>query len=161
MSKKVETVTCHDVEGNAFVVPTTEPTWRPSVYAIVVKAGKILLSKQFGDRYDLPGGGVDLGEPLEAAVVRETKEETGIDVSSPQLVGIETSFFKSCHGDNNAYHSILLYYKCEFVGGELSTEGFDEFEQQYAELAEWIPLEQLASLDIASTVDYRKFILGN
>jgi 8-oxo-dGTP diphosphatase len=153
-----KTVTCVDVHGDTFEVSASSLEWRPSVYAIIVKDGKILLSKQFGDKYDLPGGGLDLGESFEDAVIREVKEETGIAVQNPQLVGGENSFFKSTHANGKTYHSILLYFVCEYVGGELSTDGFDEYEQDYAELAEWIPLEKLDSLQLASTVDYRRHI---
>lgn len=150
-------VICKDVDLNEYEVPVSDLTWRPSAYGIVIKDNHVLLSKQFG-RYDLPGGGVDLGEPLEDAVIREVKEETGIDVVNPQIITARNSFFKSAHGNNKAYHSILLYYRCDFSGGELSIEGFDETEKTYAEMAEWIPIEAIDSVEIASTVDYRPFI---
>lgn len=51
-----------------------------------------------------------------------------------------------------------MYFVCKYVGGVLSIDGFDENERKNAELAEWIPLEELNSLDLASTVDYRKFV---
>jgi 8-oxo-dGTP diphosphatase len=152
------TITCLDVDGNKYEVPVDRLKWRPAVYGIVIKDGKILLSKQFGDRYDLPGGGLDLGEAPENGVIREVKEETGIDVKAPRLVGLKNSYFHDAHAENNYYHCIMLYYECEFVGGELSTSGFDEWEKQYAEMAEWIPLEQLDQLGIASSVDYRPFV---
>ncbi len=154
MSKNV---TCVDINGKIYEVPVDELQWRPSVYGIVVKDNKILLSKQFG-KYDLPGGGLDLGEKPERGVIREVKEETGIIVKEPTLIGLENSFFQSAHAENKSYHCILLYYSCSYVGGELSTDGFDEYEKKYAEMAEWIPLEKLDQLELASTVDYRPFI---
>jgi 8-oxo-dGTP diphosphatase len=154
-----KTVTSIDIEGKTYEVPVSELQWRPSAYGIVIKDDKILLSKQFGDKYDLPGGGLDLGEVPEEGVIREVKEETGIDVKNPKLLGLKNSFFQGSHSDNKSYHSLMLYYSCECVGGELSTEGFDEWEKQYAELAEWIPLGELDKLQLASTVDYRPFII--
>jgi ADP-ribose pyrophosphatase YjhB (NUDIX family) len=151
-------VTCLDVDGNEYEIPVSELQWRPSVYGIVVRDDKILLSKQFGDRYDLPGGGVELGEGLETAVVREVKEETGIVVDNPRALGAENSFFHAAHATKNSYHCVLIYYVCDYKGGELSTEGFDEYEKQYAEQAEWIPLDKIDSLELASTVDYRKYV---
>src|SRR4051812_39120059 len=130
-----KTVTCIDVEGNKYEVPINELSWRPSVYGIVIKDNATLLSKQFGDKYDLPGGGLDFGEIPEDGVAREVKEETGIDVNNPKLVGVANSFFQGSHADNKSYHCIMLFYKCDFVGGELSTEGFDEWEKEYAEMA--------------------------
>lgn len=152
-----KTVICKDVDLNEYETNVSELIWRPSAYGIVIKDDRVLLSRQFG-RYDLPGGGVDLGEPVEAAVIREVKEETGITVNTPRIVGVENSFFKSAHGNNKSYHSILLYYVCDFVGGELSIEGFDEYEKQYAELAEWVPLSSVDTIETASTVDFRPYI---
>jgi 8-oxo-dGTP diphosphatase len=152
-----KTVTCTDLKGKTYEVPVNQLQWRPSVYGIVIKDNKILLSKQFG-KYDLPGGGLDLGEELEKGVIREVKEETGIDVKSPKLMGVENSFFQSSHAKNESYQSLLFYYLCDYVGGNLSTDGFDEYEKGYAELAEWIPISELDHLEINSTVDYRPFI---
>lgn len=152
------TITCKDVEGNKYEIPVDELAWRPSAYGIVIKDGNVLMSKQFGDMYDLPGGGVDLGETLEAAVIREVKEETGIDVAEPKNIGVQNSFFHSAHGNKKSYQSIMLYYVCTFQGGELSTDGFDEYEQEYAEMAEWVPLSSIDTIKIASTVDFRPYI---
>jgi len=153
-----DTVTCLDVEGNTYEIPVTELQWRPSAYGIVIKDDKVLLSKQFGDKYDLPGGGVDLGEDVKAAVIREVKEETGLVVSKPKLLGMENNFFHSAHGNKKSYHSILIYYSCTLVGGELSTDGFDEEEKKYAEIAEWIPLNTIDDIKLASTFDFRSYI---
>src|SRR6266478_2668454 len=100
-------ITCIDVHGVARDFDSTELKWRPSAYGIVIKDQKILLSPQFGDKYDLPGGGVDLKEKLEEAVVREVKEETGIDVKNPKYLGFEESFFWDSHFSGNAYDSLV------------------------------------------------------
>lgn len=151
-------VTCLDVDGNEYEVPVDKLKWRPTVNGIVIKDGEILLSKQFGDRYDLPGGGLDLGEVPEAGVIREVKEETGIDVKNPRLVDFVNSFFHDAHAEKDYYHCIILYFVCEYIGGVLSAAGFDEWEKQYAEMAEWIPLAKLDGLKIASSVDFRPFV---
>jgi 8-oxo-dGTP diphosphatase len=153
-----KTVTCLDVESNKYEVPVDQLKWRPATYGVVVKDGKILLSKQFGDKYDLPGGGLDLGETPEEGVIREVKEETGIDVKNPKFIHMVNSYFYSDHALKEAYQCIMMYFICEYAGGKLSTEGFDEWEKQYAEMAEWLPLDQLDELGIASSVDYRPFI---
>ena len=153
-----KTVTCVDVNGETHDFSVDDLKWRPSAYGVVIKDDKILLSKQFGDKYDLPGGSVELDEKLEDGVIREVKEETGIDVKNPRFLGVENNFFCDSHAEGEVYHSILIYYLCEFVGGELSTDGFDEWEKLYAEMAEWIPLERLDTLNIASTVDYRPIV---
>ncbi|HEU5187503.1 MAG TPA: NUDIX domain-containing protein [Candidatus Saccharimonadales bacterium] len=153
----IKTVLCLDIHGNEHEVPASSLVWRPSAYGIVIKDGMVLLSKQFG-KYDLPGGGLDLGEKLEEGVVREVKEETGLIVKNPKVIGVENSFFQSAHSENKSYHSLLVYFVCEFEGGELSVDGFDEDEKKYAEIAEWISLDTLDALEIASTVDYRPYV---
>lgn len=155
-----KTVVCIDNHGKRHEVSTSVLAWRPSAYAIVIKDGKLLVSPQFNG-YDLPGGGVDLGELPEAGAVRETKEETGLDVENPRLVTAMSTFFKPSMpdpGEPEAMQSLMFYYACDFVGGEISTDGFDEYEKQYARMAEWLPLEKLDDIHVASSVDWRPFV---
>jgi 8-oxo-dGTP diphosphatase len=153
-----KTVICVDVFGKTYNVAVDKLSWRPSTYGIVIKNDKVLLSRQFGDKFDLPGGGLDLGELPEEGVVREVAEETGIKVKNPKLLGVENSFFQSSHAKDESYHSLLFYFVCEHAGGELSTEGFDDYEKEYAQMAEWVPLSNLDKLDMASTVNYKPYV---
>ena len=63
-----------------------------TVDAIIPYEGKIVLIKRknepYKDRYALPGGIVEYGERVEDALVREVKEETGLDVEIYKLVGV-------------------------------------------------------------------------
>lgn len=62
----------------------------PSVnVAVENDKGEILMIRRTdNDNWALPGGAVDLGESVTQAAIRETKEETGIDVEITGLVGI-------------------------------------------------------------------------
>ncbi len=154
------TVICIDNHGGRHETPVDLLRWRPSAYGIVIKDGKLLVSPQFNG-YDLPGGGIDLGETPEQAVIREIKEETGIDAKAPGLVAVASSFYKPYKpkaGEATAVQSIMLYYVCEFKGGQLSMDGFDEYEKEYARMPEWLPLEKLDSIQVANTVDWRPFV---
>jgi ADP-ribose pyrophosphatase YjhB (NUDIX family) len=61
-----------------------------AVLVIVQRDEKILLVQQdYGERYwSLPGGLVEHGESLEAAAVREVREETGLNVKILRLIGL-------------------------------------------------------------------------
>lgn len=54
----------------------------PTVDALIEREGRIVLIKRKNPPpgWALPGGFVDYGETLEAAVIREAKEETGLDI---------------------------------------------------------------------------------
>jgi 8-oxo-dGTP diphosphatase len=110
-------VTCVDVFGKKHEIAISELRWRPSAYGVVIRGDKVLLCKQFG-KYNLPGGGIELGEKPQEAVLREVKEETGIDVVRPRLLGVESDFFRMSHDEDKAsFQTLLLYYACEYVGG--------------------------------------------
>jgi ADP-ribose pyrophosphatase YjhB (NUDIX family) len=62
-----------------------------SVASVIKFQDEILMihENQEGQIYiDMPAGGVEHGETLEEAVVREIKEETNLDVDTPTLIGI-------------------------------------------------------------------------
>src|SRR5579872_46132 len=103
------TVTCVDIAGKTYEVPISQLRWRPSAYGIVIKDEAVLLSPQFKDNsYDLPGGGVDLGELLEEAVIREVKEESGLEVAHPRILHTFSSFFKLPRSDKSEFVQSIM-----------------------------------------------------
>ena len=63
---------------------------RHGVYAIIIKSRKLLITFQASphNEYQLPGGGVDLGESYLRALHREALEETGWTISPRLKLGI-------------------------------------------------------------------------
>jgi ADP-ribose pyrophosphatase YjhB (NUDIX family) len=62
----------------------------PAASAVVVDAdGRIILQRRRDNQtWALPGGGMEIGESISACAVRETREETGLDVKITGIVGI-------------------------------------------------------------------------
>jgi ADP-ribose pyrophosphatase YjhB (NUDIX family) len=82
--------------------------------AIVWEAGRLLLTRRaihpaYG-RWTFPGGYVDWGEPVEAGAVRETREETGLEVDLRGLVGVYS------YPDSPA---VIVVYRARIIGGTL------------------------------------------
>lgn len=151
-------ITSSDIHGTNHQARIHDLSWRPAAYAIIVHDGKILLTKQH-NAFHLPGGGVEIGEMPEEAVVRETKEETGIIVTSQGLVDCISGFFTYKDAEGHVHvQSILLYYLCEFVGGELSTDGFMEDEKEIGDMPEWVSLQDLDTIKAGSTIDWRAVV---
>ncbi len=159
MSKK--SVVAVDLNGNQEEISVDKLEWRPSAYAIVIKNGALLLSPQTNG-YDLPGGGIDKGEKPEESVIREVKEETGIDVENPRLVACASNFFKRTYKTTHYVQSILLYYVCDFLGGELSDAGFTEEERLTTQFPEWVRLDsgqiKLDDKQMGSSYDWRPLV---
>lgn len=91
--------------------------------------GQVLLVKthQRSDTWELPGGQVEEGEPLDQAVCRECREETGINV---RPVGITGLYY------NTTSHILSLVFHCEYVSGEIKIQPEEIKESQFITLTE-------------------------
>lgn len=85
--------------------------------------GQILLVKTQHEGWVFPGGQVETGENLVDALVREIKEESGIDVVVSHLLGVysNTSSYKWHDGVTDVPTKVMLDFMCHPVGGELTT----------------------------------------
>jgi ADP-ribose pyrophosphatase YjhB (NUDIX family) len=152
-------VICTDIHGASYKASIDELIWRPSVYGVIIRDGTLLTPIHFG-KINLPGGGIEPNETIAEALVREVKEETGVLVRPLHLLDVTDQFFawKPKTGKVQFYHTLLLYYACEYVTGELSINGFDEDEKDYAVLAEWTLLSTLHKGKLAGTHDWRPLV---
>lgn len=149
-------IKCKNISGEEFEVPVERLSFRPSVYGIIFQDNKILLSKQW-DGYDFPGGGIKIGETIDDALKREVKEETGFDIKIGKIATCENSFFKYKLKEKYV-QSILVYYLCEIVGGEISLEFIAESEKEYVSLPEWINIGEIDKIKFYNSVDNVKVI---
>jgi len=154
MTKK--SIICRDIKGKKYKVKAEELNFRPSVYALIFKGNKILLSKQW-DGYDFPGGGVKKGELLEEALKREVWEETGLKITPGKIVEAAEDFFVGIESKKKL-HTILLYYLCNDPKGKISTGNFDENEKKYAGPAEWVNLKDIKKIKFYNGVNSPKLI---
>lgn len=74
-------IKCEDIHGNQYEIEEAEFIETNRAYGVYVKEGKVLLVQDIDANYwELPGGGVEVDESLEAGLVREFKEETDLEV---------------------------------------------------------------------------------
>jgi len=84
--------------------------------------GRILLVRRSdGDNlWGFPGGGMELGERAAEAVVREVREEIGLEVEPVALIGVYSSpeyAFACPNGD--WVQAVLVFFECRVLGGKL------------------------------------------
>jgi 8-oxo-dGTP diphosphatase len=144
-------ITCTGAHGETKDFAPEELSFRPSAYAVIIKEGKVLLLPQW-DGYDFPGGGVDIHERIQEGVIREVKEETGLDVKISDFLFASDSFYYR-PDTNKGLHSLLFYYLCEVIGGTITDEGFNEYERSMAKKAEWIDLGQVPNIKFINSID--------
>ncbi|WP_314056507.1 8-oxo-dGTP diphosphatase [Shuttleworthella satelles] len=107
-----------------------------TVLCLIQDGSRILLQnrvKEDWKGYTLPGGHVELGESFVDAVKREMKEETGLEIVKPKLVGIKQ--FPITDGR----YIVLLFKSTEFEGTVISS---DEGEM------EWIDIDKLSEISV-------------
>ena len=108
------------------------------VSAVVVDRGRVLLVRRGTEpmkgRWTLPGGLIELGEPLEAAVVREVSEETGLTVEPLELIELLDRIHRQ--GERVRYHYVIADYLCRVAGGALRAAS-DADAARWVERAEW------------------------
>lgn len=93
-------------------------------YAVVFdEAGQVLFChRRDCDFWNLPGGGVESGEAAWQVVVREVREETGLEVEVVRLAGLYSW---------TAIDEVIYSFVCRVVGGELLTHTDETDDARY------------------------------
>lgn len=95
-------------------------TPKVDVRAVVLRGDKILLVKETTDgKWSLPGGWADVGLTASEVVVKEVKEESGLDVETVKLLAV---LDKKCHPHPpELYYVYKMFFLCNELGGQLES----------------------------------------
>jgi ADP-ribose pyrophosphatase YjhB (NUDIX family) len=138
---------CEDFEHihEIFTAEAGYATPKLDARGVVFRDGKLLMVKELVDGgWTLPGGWVDVGEPLSLAVEREVREESGYEVKAVKLLALYDRN-ADIHG-HPAYifHLYKIFVLCELLGGiptnSIETGG-----------VEWVSEDEIPPLSVART----------
>lgn len=107
--------------------------------AIIHNKGKLLIAQRKKDtdqalKWEFPGGKLEPGESPEHCLVREIKEELGLDITVEKIFDVVSHNY----GER---HIILLCYLCKLVGGRAQTLDCHAFR--------WVESDELMEYDFA------------
>lgn len=105
----------YDGEGNVLIQHRTDPGWSGIVF---------------------PGGHIEIEESIIESVIREIKEETGLDISLLEQCGIK-QFFTEKDG-----RYIVFLYKTKNFSGEVKDSGEGKME--------WVKFDNIKDMSLAS-----------
>jgi NAD+ diphosphatase len=113
---------------------TTYPPVTPAIMILVVNGRKLLLARKPAfprGRFSALAGFVEPGETLEDTVVRETREEVGVELKNIRYFGSQPWPFP---------HSLMIAFTAEYASGEITPDGVE------IEEAGWFEPDQLPKL---------------
>jgi ADP-ribose pyrophosphatase YjhB (NUDIX family) len=121
-----------------------------AVGAVILDGDRVLLVQRGQEplkgQWSLPGGCVELGEALEAALAREVREETSLDVVVGPVVDVLDSIRRDA-GGRAEYHYIIIDYACRVRGGTstVASRGSDAADVR------WVAVADLEHYGVATT----------
>lgn len=124
---------------------TPEGRFNYRVGAVMVDGERLLCMKDERSPYHyLPGGRVMLHETAEEAVLREVREELGIDAVIDRALWLNQSFFvEDVTGER--FHELCIYYLIDIAGTDLLTRGdrFDGAEKHHRHRFAWLTFDEV------------------
>ena len=125
------------------------------VGAIIIREGEILLEKRKNEpgkgKWSVPGGLVELGESVEQTVMREVKEETGLEVEKPEHIDVVDNIIRDESG-RVKYHFVIVDYLVKLKSGTLKAASD-------AEELRWVTFDEVEKYDLTKT--FREFFQRN
>jgi 8-oxo-dGTP diphosphatase len=109
-----------------------------AVGAVILDGARVLLVKRANEplqgQWSLPGGAVEIGETLDAALAREVREETGLEVDVGSVVEVLDRVRHDADG-RVEYHYVIIDYVCRMRGGE-AERGSDADDVAWVDVAD-------------------------
>ena len=123
---------------------------RVGVRAIIRKNGLLAMQQSASGEYKIPGGGMDAGESIEEALIREVREETGLVVipGSLQELGEILEVRRDIFDKNTKYIAHSLHYICE-VEDELVETSMTESEIKKGFHLAWADIDTIIATNEA------------
>ncbi|MGW5644874.1 NUDIX hydrolase [Saccharopolyspora sp. NPDC003752] len=105
--------------------------------------GRVLMIRRTdNDQYAIPGGAQDIGETVAQAAVRETAEETGIDIAITGLIGVYSDpRHVIAYDDGEVRQEFSVCFRARPIGGTPRTSGESKG-------VHWIAPADIAALNI-------------
>ncbi|MDP2860182.1 MAG: NUDIX domain-containing protein, partial [bacterium] len=104
-----KTIKAYDLYGKEHERRLSNFKFRASAYGVLIENNKVLFKRHPAiEKFDLPGGGIELDETIPEGLAREFREETGLSVKIGKLLLAEDSFF-TYNGEDA--HGILIFYE--------------------------------------------------
>ncbi|MCS6838273.1 MAG: (deoxy)nucleoside triphosphate pyrophosphohydrolase [Bdellovibrionaceae bacterium] len=138
-TKKLRSSGTSNLKGGNPSVRMSQAHWIPVVAGILVKGGLVLVgqrpdSQSLGGVWEFPGGKIERGEQPQAALIRELREELGIEV-------LEVSPVQMVQTHSYGYTNILiLFYLVRYWRGEV--------QPRHHTSLEWVTPQELLSRPI-------------
>jgi 8-oxo-dGTP pyrophosphatase MutT (NUDIX family) len=127
---------------------------RYATRAVIFKDNKILLLYlNTTNEYKFPGGGLEANETFEEALIRECREEAGVNVAKIiDCIGYIDQIYPDIHDNSKTYYMRSIYYLCEiednFFSQELSNqEAYLGFQPKWVSLDEAIETNEIRLLN--------------
>ena len=95
-------------------------------------SGHVLLQKRSATQsiWGFPGGIMNLGESAEETAIRETREETGLDVRITCLIGIYSKYIRTLENGDQC-QTVSFFFKAEVQSGAPVIDRQETFELRY------------------------------
>jgi 8-oxo-dGTP pyrophosphatase MutT (NUDIX family) len=109
----------------------------------------LMIHRTDNERWAIPGGAQDVGETIATTVVREVKEETGIDVKVTGLIGIYTDpGHVIAYDDGEVRQQFSICFRAHPLGGQPTTSS-------ESKEVRWVDRDQLPDLNIHPAIRLR------